>query len=112
MVACPLVPDARLLAGTFLYQKFLSVFLVVLENSQYGHYEEWLMKNTNGMNVIKIIVLLLPLALAFCFREQLRKRWPEVDYIVNLCLIGFLFGILATKDVILRGSTFISGSIS
>ena len=45
------------LAGTFLYQKFLSVFLVVLENSQYGHYEEWLMKNTNGMNAIKIIVL-------------------------------------------------------
>ena len=88
------------LAGTFLYQKFLSVFLVVLENSQYGHYEEWLMKNTNGMNVIKIIVLLLPLVLAGCFRKQLRKRWPEVDYIVNLCLIGFLFGILATKDVI------------
>ncbi|MFN2744360.1 MULTISPECIES: EpsG family protein [Bacillus] len=88
------------LAGTFLYQKFLSVFLVVLENSSYGHYEEWLMRNTNGMNAIKIIVLLLPLVLAFICREQLRKHWPEIDYIVNLCLIGLLFGILATKDVI------------
>ncbi|ASB87266.1 EpsG family protein [Bacillus sonorensis] len=88
------------LAGTFMYQKFLSVFIVMLENSSYGHYEEWLMKNSNGMNSIKIIVLLIPLVLAFCFREQLRKRWPEIDYIVNFCLIGFLFGVLATKDVI------------
>lgn len=58
------------LAGSFLYQKFLSVFLVVLENSSYGHYEEWLTRNSNGMNSIKIIVLLLPLVLAFCFRSS------------------------------------------
>ncbi|NPC94240.1 EpsG family protein [Bacillus sp. WMMC1349] len=88
------------LGGTFLYQKFLSVFLVVLENSSYGHYENWLAKGTNGMNIIKIAVLFLPLLLAFFSRHQLRQRWPEIDYIVNLCLIGFLFGLLATKDVI------------
>ncbi len=42
---------------TFLYQKFISLFVVVLENSSYGHYEKWLMTNTNGMNVVKIAVV-------------------------------------------------------
>lgn len=92
--------SALFLLMTFLYQKFISLFVVVLENSSYGHYEKWLMTNTNGMNVVKIAVLLLPLFLAFCYRERLRKLWPGIDVIVNFCLLGLLFGLLATKDVI------------
>lgn len=92
--------SAVFLGMTFLYQKFLSVFVVVLENSSYSHYEKWLMTNTNGMNITKIAVLILPLFLAFCYRERLRKLWPHIDIVVNLCLLGFLFGLLATKDVI------------
>ncbi|MDI5788798.1 hypothetical protein PO124_11420 [Bacillus licheniformis] len=83
----------------------------MLENSQYGHYEEWLMKNTNGMNVIKSSFFFsrshLPLlqgaaqkalARSRLYRKPLSDRFPVRN--------------LATKDVILRGSTFISGSIS
>lgn len=92
--------SALFLLMTFLYQKFISLFVVVLENSSYGHYEKWLMTNTNGMNVVKIAVLLLPLFLAFCYRERLRKLWPDIDVIVNFCLLGLLFGLLATKDFI------------
>ncbi|MGR3187888.1 biofilm exopolysaccharide biosynthesis protein EpsG [Bacillus subtilis] len=92
--------SALFLGMTFLYQKFISVFVVVLENSSYSHYEKWLMTNTNGMNVIKIAVLVLPLFLAFCYKERLRSLWPQIDIVVNLCLLGFLFGLLATKDVI------------
>ncbi len=83
-----------------LYNKFLSIFIIFLQNTPYGHYEEWLTNNSNGMNIIKIFVLLLPLLIAYLYRNQLRKLWPESDYIVNLCIIGFLFGLLATRDVI------------
>lgn len=50
---------------TALYDRFVSVFVVMLQGSSYGHYEEWLTTNTNGMNVTKIGVLILPLLLAF-----------------------------------------------
>lgn len=30
----------------------------------------------------------------------MRKLWPGIDVIVNFCLLGLLFGLLATKDVI------------
>ncbi|MGE6630126.1 EpsG family protein [Bacillus sp. NPDC077027] len=85
---------------TALYDRFLSVFIVMLQGSSYGHYEEWLTNNTNGMNVTKIGVLILPLLLAFLYRDKLRELSPDSDYIVNFCLLGFLFGVLATKDVI------------
>ncbi len=85
---------------TALYDRFVSVFVVMLQGSSYGHYEEWLTTNTNGMNVTKIGVLVLPLLLAFLYRKRLRELTPESDYVVNFCLLGFLFGILATKDVI------------
>ncbi|MFP9048854.1 hypothetical protein ACLI1V_18020, partial [Enterococcus faecalis] len=74
--------SALFLGMTFLYQKFISVFVVVLENSSYSHYEKWLMTNTNGMNVIKIAVLVLPLFLAFCYKERLRSLWPQIDIVV------------------------------
>ncbi|USD82291.1 EpsG family protein [Bacillus safensis] len=85
---------------TAIYDRFVSVFVVMLQGSSYGHYEEWLTTNTNGMNVTKIGVLILPLLLAFFYRKRLRELTPESDYVVNFCLLGFLFGILATKDVI------------
>lgn len=74
---------------TALYDRFVSVFVVMLQGSSYGHYEEWLTTNTNGMNVTKIGVLILPLLLAFFYRKRLRELTPESDYIVNfVCLVS------------------------
>ncbi|MDI6562919.1 EpsG family protein, partial [Bacillus altitudinis] len=70
------------------------------QGSSYCIFEVWLTTNNYGMNVTKIGVLFLPLLLALFCRKRLRELTPESDYFVNFCLIGFLFGILATMVVI------------
>ncbi|MDQ1000335.1 transmembrane protein EpsG [Neobacillus niacini] len=86
--------------AAMLYNKFISLLMFLIKNTQYGHYEEWFTNNSNGMNIIKIFVLLIPLVISYLYRNKIREIWPDGDYVVNLCIINFLFGLLATRDFI------------
>lgn len=77
------------------YGQFSSALFSVIENSQYGHYQNF---SEGGANIIRVAVSGIPLIFAFLGREKLRELWPKSDYIVNLTLLGFIFMVISTQN--------------
>lgn len=74
---------------------FSTVLFSALQDTQYGHYADF---SARGANIMRAVVDLVPVLIAYLGRERLRELWPKSDYIVNLALLGFIFMVIATKN--------------
>jgi transmembrane protein EpsG len=77
------------------YNQFSEILFASLEDTQYGHYQNF---SEGGANIIRVLVNAIPLIIAFIGREKLRKIFPQSDYIVNLSLVGLLFLVVSTQN--------------
>jgi transmembrane protein EpsG len=82
-----------LLAACF--NQFSNVMFSALSDTQYGHYSDFA---AGGASIMRPIIGLVPVIIAYFGRDKLRALWPESDYIVNLALLDVIFLILATKN--------------
>jgi transmembrane protein EpsG len=74
------------------FNQFSSVLFSVIQDSQYGIYSQVSEKGTNS---IRVIVFAIPMVIAFFGREKLREIYPEIDYIVNMAIVGLVFMIIS-----------------
>ena len=84
---------------TLIFNAILPTFLDILEDTDYARYAEngWFTEGTEeGSNFIRVIVLTVPLVLAYLERgfysERYGRRW---DILVNLSIINLAFYILS-----------------
>lgn len=77
------------------FDQFTAILFSAIENTQYGEYQN---VNEGGANIIRVLVDVFPLAIAFFARDKFRSIFPGSDYIVNMSLIGFVFGIISTQN--------------
>ncbi|PFP29492.1 capsular biosynthesis protein [Bacillus sp. AFS073361] len=77
------------------FDQFSSILFSTIEDTQYGHYQNF---QEGGANVIRVVVYAAPLIIAYFGREKLRLIFPESDYIVNMALIGLVFMIISTQN--------------
>ncbi len=77
------------------FNEFSSVMFSALSDTQYSHYSSF---SAGGASVMRPIIGLIPILIAFFGRDKLRKLWPQSDIIVNLALLDTVFLILATKN--------------
>ena len=84
---------------TLIFDSVLQTFLGVLEETSYSNYAQngWFEQGTEtGSNVIRVIVLAVPLVLAYLNREKLThmygRKW---DILVNLSILNLAFYILS-----------------
>ncbi|WLR42783.1 EpsG family protein [Bacillus carboniphilus] len=77
------------------YEQFSSLFFDAIENTEYGHYENFV---EGGANIIRVLVFGVPLVVCFLGREKLGSIFPESNYFVNMSLIGLIFMIIATQN--------------
>ena len=87
------------IAATVLFDTFLPQFLGMLEETDYSIYAEngWFTSGTEtGSNIIRVIVLIVPLVLSYMARERMEfihgRRW---DILVNISIINLAFYILS-----------------
>ncbi len=85
--------------ATLLFDTFLPQFLGALEDTSYSQYAEngWFTSgNETGSNIIRVAVLVVPIALAYMQRKRL---WDilgrKMDIMVNLSIINLMFYILS-----------------
>ncbi|NHM29255.1 EpsG family protein [Neobacillus terrae] len=74
------------------FNQFANILFSAIQDSQYGVYSK---VNEGGANVIRVVVFAVPLIIAFFGREKLREINPEIDYIVNMSIIGLSFMIIS-----------------
>ena len=84
---------------TLIFNAILPSFLDVLEDTEYSRYVEngWFTEGTEtGSNIIRVVVLLVPLVFAFLEREEFRARFGRKwDILVNLSIVNLAFYILS-----------------
>lgn len=85
--------------ATLLFDRFLPSFLDAVEDSEYALYAQngWFTNGVeHGSSFIRILVLFVPLVLAFLWHEQIEavmgRKW---DVLVNLSIFNLMFYILS-----------------
>src|SRR5690625_3166983 len=81
--------------AVFGFDQFTAILFTTLEDTQYGAYQNF---NEGGSNVIRSLVALSPLVIAYFGREKLKDIFPESDYIINMTLLGIVFMFISTKS--------------
>ncbi|TWD98918.1 transmembrane protein EpsG [Neobacillus bataviensis] len=77
------------------FNQFSQVLFSAIQDSQYGVYSQ---VNEGGANIIRVIVFVTPMVIAFFGREKLREIYPESDFIVNMAIVGAAFMIISTGN--------------
>jgi transmembrane protein EpsG len=77
------------------FDQFSALLFSAIEDTQYGHYNNF---NEGGANVLRVAVGAVPLLIAFLGREKLKEIFPNSDVIVNMALVGFVFMMISTQN--------------
>ncbi|MEH7336927.1 EpsG family protein, partial [Neobacillus drentensis] len=88
-----------LLVGIFVmiaYNQISALIFGALEETQYGHYENF---SEGGASVLRVLVYASPLLISFMGRKRLERINPESsDVIINMSLIGLFFMVISTQN--------------
>ena len=95
-------PMMWVLIGTMLgvwalFEVLYNAAFSLLADTRFAGYT---LENARGVQPIRILVALAPVLLAFVFRKRLADI-PNSHVIVNLCVVGVLFMLLADKQLFL-----------
>ena len=77
------------------FNEFSEILFTAIEDTQYGHYEDF---QEGGANILRVAVDAAPLILAYLGRERLRELFPKSDYIVNMALLSTIFMLISTQN--------------
>lgn len=89
-----------LAAGIILYITYPvtgPILANALGESQYGEYKSVLMSTGSGANMIRVLVMSVPIVLSYIGREYLKGKEKYYNIIVNFSVVNLIFILLATK---------------
>lgn len=69
----------------------------LLGETQYGEYKDALMSTGQGANMIRVLVMAVPVVLSYMGRDFLKGKERYCNCIVNFSVINLIFILLATK---------------
>lgn len=79
------------------YPLFASVVTQLLNGSDYDVYSNGILNSTNGgANILRVAVLLVPIILAYLFREELKEKYPDYGICLNGAILSFMFMFVAS----------------
>lgn len=72
------------------FYEFVPIIFDLLGDSTYSVYEEDILNGQGGATLIRWIVNLVPVLLAYMSRDTLKEKWPESNAFVNISLINVI----------------------
>ena len=91
---CLLATSVLLYIG---YPLFSSGLTALLSGSSYEQYSYGILNFTSGgANILRVLVLLVPILLAFLFRDELEANFPQFNICLNGAVLSFMFMLVAT----------------
>lgn len=91
MIFCTLV----LIVSYPVTGRYISILLA--ESDNFSQYSDQVVSSGYGANVIRILVYILPILLAFRFRNKMKSE-PYYDIIINCAVLDMLFMMLAVTN--------------
>jgi len=76
------------------FEQFSNLLFIALEDTQYSDYENF---DEGGSNILRTLVAIVPLFIAYLGRQKLKIIFPDSDYIVNMAILGFVFMLISTQ---------------
>lgn len=77
------------------FSQFSGALFSALEDTQYGHYQNF---SEGGANILRVVVNAVPLVFAYLGREKFTKIFPHNDYFVNMSILNLVFMIISTQN--------------
>lgn len=77
------------------FNEFTELLFTAIKDTQYGHYEAFA---EGGANILRAIVWVIPIVIAYFGRERLSRIFPKADIIVNISLVGVVLMIISTQN--------------
>ncbi|MDQ0253160.1 transmembrane protein EpsG [Evansella vedderi] len=77
------------------FDTFLNILFIAMEGTQYEGYKEF---QAEGANFLRVIVVAVPIVVAYLGKEKLKDILPSSDVIVNMAVLGLLFMIISTQN--------------
>lgn len=77
------------------FDQFTSFLFSAIEDTQYGHYKDFA---EGGANILRVVVEMVPIIIAYLGRDKLREIFPDSDVIVNMALLGLVFMLISTQN--------------
>lgn len=74
--------------GVVFYNILSPILFKLLENTQYAGYSEF---NEGGSSILRVMVNIVPVFLAYIKRNELKKIWPESNIFVNMGILNVIF---------------------
>ena len=74
--------------GVVFYNVLSPILFKLLENTQYAGYSQF---NEGGSSLMRVIVNMVPVVLAYIKRDELKEMWPESNIFINMALINVIF---------------------
>ena len=89
-----------LFAGIFLFVSYPitgPMLANILGETQYGNYKEALMSTGAGANMIRVLVMAVPVVLSYLGKDFLRGKEKYYNIVVNFSVINLIAILLATR---------------
>ena len=74
-----------LIIGFFLYDILEPIFYKLLEGTSYSEYQDI---SEGGSSFMRAFISLIPITLAYYFRDSIEEKWPQSGVFVNMSLIN------------------------
>lgn len=73
--------------GLIFYEPVMNIIFGAIENSRYADYKNF---NEGGANILRVLIVAVPVILAYIKRKELREKWPESRIFVNMALLDLI----------------------
>lgn len=77
--------------GFVFFYELMPKFFDMLGDSSYTEYEALMTEDGVGSSIMRVIVNLVPVLLAYIKRNELKEIWPESNIFVNMSIINLIF---------------------
>lgn len=82
-----------------LFNEVGAFLLEALDNTQYGHYQEFILNGNAGANVFRTLIAAVPVVLAYQAKRQIANTNDKViNVVINFSVLNLVFFILAIQN--------------
>ncbi|WP_053984387.1 EpsG family protein [Niameybacter massiliensis] len=85
------------IAATTAFRPFMPMVVEMLEGGRYDAYAQDMASGGEGVNTIRILIMLVPLVLAYLVKDDLKQQWEDSSLFIFMSLLNFGFMLLASQ---------------
>lgn len=79
------------------FRPMLDTIVNILDKTSYSNYAQDMISNEETTNIIRVLIAMVPLILAYFVKDKLNKDWPESSVFIYMSLFNVIFMLFSTQ---------------